>query len=420
MKKLLIITGLSIFANFGLAQQFEKPVPLKLTNGELLIVESTHASPYIYDFNKDGLDDLLVGEFGNEPTKGGTTASYVKSKCRIYINKGSNEKPAYEDFFYLQADGEDAFVPVTCCIAFNPRIADLDGDGIDDLMTGDYNGNIYLFRGLGNQKFAAKEIIAKIENVYAICVEPIDWDNDGVLDLLVSSRGDNPRLVKNEGDDKQFKFAEPSLLQLEKCPYIYEPLKQNRTSNPVHVSPGDLDGDGLFDLVCSDESGNVFWFKNTGSITSPQFSEAIVIFDNNDYERIADNVEAVGNRPKVWVNDYNRDGKADILLGDIYGDKRKVRDLTPEEEMIKAKLDDRAAKAMENFDSLRKESSELLSKLSIDNTESYADRMKKMPKSFQKKLEDNQKEMSEVYGTLRKYDVYNYQDRGYVWLFTQK
>ena len=50
------------------------------------------------DFDKDGKKDLIVGQFG-------------KGKARIYLNIGTDAKPVFGDWTFLQAGGQDASVP---------------------------------------------------------------------------------------------------------------------------------------------------------------------------------------------------------------------------------------------------------------------------------------------------------------------
>jgi len=54
--------------------------------------------PDLWDWNEDGLLDLVVGEGG----------SVYAGKLRVYLNQGSAQAPLYEGFFYVQsASGGD-------------------------------------------------------------------------------------------------------------------------------------------------------------------------------------------------------------------------------------------------------------------------------------------------------------------------
>ena len=66
--------------------------------GEVIDVTVGHLVPCTLDWNNDGKKDLLVGQF-----KGG--------KIRLYLNRGTDAKPSFEDFSYLEAGGEQISLP---------------------------------------------------------------------------------------------------------------------------------------------------------------------------------------------------------------------------------------------------------------------------------------------------------------------
>lgn len=97
---------------------------LILAAGKPIDVTTGHAAPYVLDFDGDGKRDLLVGEFGdgrfaNDELPEGLSEGWKKNgrfangRVRIYKNRGSNKKPRYTTFEYLQAGGGDATVPIT-------------------------------------------------------------------------------------------------------------------------------------------------------------------------------------------------------------------------------------------------------------------------------------------------------------------
>ncbi len=81
------------------AQSFEKPVRVKAA-GDFITTQIGHSAPYVYDFDGDGVRDLLVGQFGG-------------GKLRIYRNAGTNKKPNYEAHQWFMAAGAIATVPAS-------------------------------------------------------------------------------------------------------------------------------------------------------------------------------------------------------------------------------------------------------------------------------------------------------------------
>ena len=98
-------------ANFNFA-----PGVRLLSGGKPIDVTTGHAAPNIYDFNGDGKRDLLVGEFGSGSYRGEKTTDngpLANARLRVYLNTGTNLKPMYNGFKYLQANGENASIPST-------------------------------------------------------------------------------------------------------------------------------------------------------------------------------------------------------------------------------------------------------------------------------------------------------------------
>ena len=76
--------------------------PVKIMAGGVPIeADIGHAAPFVWDVNRDGRKDLLVGQFGS---------GEVSGRCRVYLNVGTDAEPRFDDFTFLQAGGEDAAI----------------------------------------------------------------------------------------------------------------------------------------------------------------------------------------------------------------------------------------------------------------------------------------------------------------------
>jgi len=80
----------------------ELAAPVQIMAGDKPIdTDIGHAAPFLADFNGDGKNDLLVGQFGD-------------GKLRIYTNVGTNQAPKFDEkFAWFQADRQDGKVPAS-------------------------------------------------------------------------------------------------------------------------------------------------------------------------------------------------------------------------------------------------------------------------------------------------------------------
>jgi hypothetical protein len=92
--KLSVLLALLAAAVFAQTPVFDAPVALEANGTPINVGTGGNASPFMVDWNGDGKQDLLLGQ-------------YLSGKVRFYENIGEDTAPVFGDFVYLQADGVD-------------------------------------------------------------------------------------------------------------------------------------------------------------------------------------------------------------------------------------------------------------------------------------------------------------------------
>lgn len=141
----------------------------------------------------------------------------------------------------------------------------------------------------------------------------VDWDGDGVTDLVIGGGYGWPRVVMNSGTNERPAWEEPHPIRAGGKPIR---IRRNDTlhgkhwhnmgySYPVFV---DWDGDGLMDLVytCSG-TGKTYLLRNVGTKAEPVFDLP------REFRCYGEGIAFTVHGPHVWPGDLNGDGKPDLL-----------------------------------------------------------------------------------------------------------
>jgi len=176
--------------------------------------------PSFFDYDSDGLMDLVVGNYGyhnngNDPT----------SSLALFENIGTNTNPSFNlvDRNWQNISSINLNINlVKPALNLYPCFGDLDGDNDKDMIIGDADGKLHFF------------------------------ENDGNVPA-------------------NFSLSSPNFFQIDigsfATPFIY-----------------DVNKDGLNDLIIGEQIGTINYFPNRGTINSAIFDTIIENFGNVDIE----------------------------------------------------------------------------------------------------------------------------------------
>jgi hypothetical protein len=228
------------------------------------------------DMDNDGVKDLVISPF--DPSY--YTAENKKSVW-FYKNTGTNTNP----HFVFQTD--EFFQSQMLDFGTNslPAVADLNGDGLYDMIIGNYGyydsshleygvlnsyytSSLAYLKNTGTQSEPSFELVstdiagASKLNVHALAPCIYDLNNDGLPDILCGQEDGSLIFFPCRGDSAGIPVFGPPQLN-------YQQVSTSGFSAPQLF---DLDHDGLPDLIVGQQNGTMKYYRNTGSVGNPVFT----------------------------------------------------------------------------------------------------------------------------------------------------
>ena len=234
-----------------------------------------YAYPWFADLDADGDMDLLVGRDGYN--------------FYYYRNDGSSESWSW-------VENNAQFVGLGTSTYWNsPCLVDLTGDGKLDLVHGTASGPLKYYRNTGTLTNASwTEVTSLFGGVLDVggASNPyfIDFDGDGDQDMLSGSQMGDIKYYENTGTPQAPAWTANHGLFSSIDHSIYSA-----------VAAGDLDADGLIDLVVGDLNGGLFYHHNTGT----GFPYVASMFTG----------VTVGGWSSPFLMDMDRDHDLDLIVG---------------------------------------------------------------------------------------------------------
>jgi len=273
------------------------------------------AYPVFADINLDGLQDLIIGNWGYYQSSWYDDYMILHSEyasgMAIFMNIGEPDKPQFE---YITDDF--GLIKEMNILGAYPTFGDIDTDDDADMIVGRDDGTLMFYRNcscLGNPEDFELELL----NYQGIDVGDYstpflyDIDEDGLIDLIIGEKAGNLNYYKNTGD-------------------IHEPVFTYVTDSLGKVNVTDLglswDGystpymfraeDGKMRLTSGSEQGVIYYFTNIEDNLEGAFDESDELW--KEIDSVEFNI-ANGYRTSAALANLNDDNYLDMAVGNWSG-----------------------------------------------------------------------------------------------------
>lgn len=282
-------------------ESFSEEVNLNLIQknafADQMIEVGAGANPVFFDYNNDGLMDLIVGNYGYY-IEGGN----FNSQLALYKNIGTETAPKFEwitdDYANLGTLNFDNNI--------SPTFGDIDGDNDLDMLVGDANGKLHLLNNIliGDESNFFINSIDYFDIDVGSFASPflVDLDRDNDLDLIIGSRQGQIYYYENQGSpyEPNFILSNEILGNINLIDPIF---------NTAYTTPIVVDSENGYEIFVGTEKGSIYHYTNIDNNLTGEFqlvNDSILLYSK-------------GIRTAPALYDLDNDGFNDMLLGTYTG-----------------------------------------------------------------------------------------------------
>ena len=212
--------------------------------------------PFFTDIDNDGVDDLLVSPFDPNPL-----VCEGQNSIWLYLNNGTNQQPDFqlETKSFLQSQMIDMGTGAY------PVFADVDGDGLTDLVVGnvgDLDSTYYIYGSLQTHRSAQLHFYKNVGTAQNPAFQLFDNDFGGLKSI--KSMGLVPTFGDLDGDGRQEMLvgtAEGNLLLFDTDFNLLDDDFLHFGNSWSAPCLFDVNHDGILDLVIGDVSGKLTYYQ---------------------------------------------------------------------------------------------------------------------------------------------------------------
>jgi len=232
----------------------------------------TFPSPYYLDVNNDGNKDLVVAPCISGPAENYDNIWYYRNTTNNSTNIFEHQQNRFliEDMIEVGAGANVTFV-------------DIDADGLKDIIIGNFGyyspvlpfeSGLSYYRNTGTSTIPSFALQTNdFGNFFSLPtntgLDPAfgDLDTDGDLDLILGHA--DGKLIRYKNTAGQGNPPVYTLVQAEMTNNLGDTIDVGLFSAPQII---DVDRDGLVDLIIGERSGNINYYRNTGTASTPVFT----------------------------------------------------------------------------------------------------------------------------------------------------
>ncbi|PCJ01386.1 MAG: hypothetical protein COB15_00245 [Flavobacteriales bacterium] len=275
-----------------------------LQDGMIELGQGSH--PTFFDYNADGLLDIIIGNYGLYDEN---IAEYYVSSLWLYENKGTAINPYYQlvDSNYVNISNLTLDLQNNRkTLGLHPTFGDLDGDGDQDMIVGDYIGYMHYFENTAGAGNPANFVLnqAQYNNIDiggTATPQLIDLNRDSKLDLVIGTEAGFFTYYENTGtvNSPAFTLITTSLGNIN---------TKRSTDFQGNSSPFIYDEGGNYKMLSGSSNGYLYKFENIDGNLTGTFSI------DSTFLGIWEGVQS-----NVGLADINNDTYLDLLVGNLSG-----------------------------------------------------------------------------------------------------